>query len=146
MHLAPRITAVQAGGHLLPSSLCAPPEAHAQLITVDLLSEMKGACVWEALLDARKISRPSLFKWTGLQGEDLRLSPRETNPHVCSVATFLQKYLFFNDPPTFKRYCCFPGFQRGQKSVVLATEQETQSLFRSFELTGRAGPGMITFL
>lgn len=46
----------------------------------------------------------------------------------------------------FKRNCCLPDFQRGQKSVVWATKQETQSPFRSFELAGRAGPGTITFL
>ena len=57
-----------------------------------------------------------------------------------------QVFVFFNGPPTFKRDCCLPDFQRGQKSVVLATKQETQSPFRSFELAGRAGPGTITFL
>lgn len=88
------------------------------------------ACVFQ---ENRSLERPAPVT----KGNDL---------HVCSVVTSPQKYPVFNGPPTFKRNCCHPDFQRGQKSVVLVTKQETQSPFRSFELAGRAGPEMITFL
>lgn len=115
------------------------------LIMADLPSERKGP-VFERLCFMPEGFHACVFQRIGLQGEDLRLSPRGMNLHVCSVATSPQKYSFFNGPPTFKRNCCHPDFQRGQKSVVLVTKQETQSPFRSFELAGRAGPEMITFL
>lgn len=67
-----------------------------------------------------------------------------SSPHVCSVATSSQKYSFLNGSPTFKRNCCLPSFERGQKSMVWDIKQETQSAFCSFELSRRAGPGTIT--
>lgn len=116
------------------------------LIMADLPSERKGPVCERCASCLKDFMHACVFQRIGLQGEDLRLSPRGMNLHVCSFATSPQKYSFFNGPPTFKRNCCHPDFQRGQKSVVLVTKQETQSPFRSFELAGRAGPEMITFL
>lgn len=70
---------------------------------------------WEALF-----MLGGLHAWACLREGGIRmvalLPPPPTNIH------------FFNGPPAFERNCCFPDFQRGQKSVVLATKQETQSL------------------
>ena len=81
---------------------------------------------WSWVTFPEKGDWEALFMLGGLHS--LSLFERRRNPHVCSVATSPDKYSFFNGPPAFERNCCFPDFQRGQKSVVLATKQETQSL------------------
>lgn len=115
---APSSQILRLGGHLCPSS----PEAHAQLKMVDL------------------------HAWVGARVRICACT--EGKELTCLLFCHLPplKVFIFSGPPTFERNCCFPDFQRGQKSVVLDTKQETQSPFRSFELAGRAGPGTITCL
>ena len=134
---------VASRGQLPPSSLCAPPEAHAQWTFParggDLCLKGSASCQGTSCLSPFNRQDSRVGTCACHQGEG-------THVFVLLPLPPPPKYSFFNDPPTFKRNCCLPHFQKGQKAVVLATKQETQSPFRSFELAGRAGPEMITFL
>lgn len=70
------------------------------LIMADLPSERKGP-VFERLCFMPEGFHACVFQRIGLQGEDLRLSPRGMNLHVCSVATSPPKVFIFQWPSYF---------------------------------------------
>lgn len=80
----------------------------------------------------------------GLDGVCSRKRYSEVRTHGCHAATPMESIHVASGSPTLNRSVCLPAFQRGQDSVVLATKQEAQSPFRSFEPAGRAGPRTMT--